>query len=198
VNLSKANIYIKLMIDGVASRPFSAETMPPQKIPLDSYRDVIIKNSREHYGTPKAVVEAHIASEWHVAGSEAPASRAPMEQRGQRLSEALAPNFRMKSSSGARNFRDVRDVEPRRAPMAEAKPMTVRVPEERKIPPQVAPQRAVSSEPSAEQEPVRDIPKVLSVLPQQASQGPRKVLHPNVDIDALKRAINESLRKKEE
>ena len=31
VNLSKANIYIKLMIDGVASRPFSAETMPPQK-----------------------------------------------------------------------------------------------------------------------------------------------------------------------
>ena len=35
VNLSKANIYIKLMIDGVASRPFSAETMPPQKIPLD-------------------------------------------------------------------------------------------------------------------------------------------------------------------
>ena len=55
VNLSKANIYVKLMIDGVASRPFSAETMPPQKIPLESYRDVIIKNSRDHYGTPKSV-----------------------------------------------------------------------------------------------------------------------------------------------
>ncbi|MGB7957770.1 MAG: type IV secretion system DNA-binding domain-containing protein [Minisyncoccia bacterium] len=213
VNLSKANIYIKLMIDGVASRPFSAETMPPQKVPLDSYRDVIIKNSREHYGTPKAVVEAHIASEWRVGGSEAPASRsAEPQQRGQRLSEALVPNSRMKAPPGVRNFRDVRDVEPRRAPMAEVKPVTVKVPEERKAPQQVASQQAVpdpirsdkagqsaseASEHRMEQEPVRDVPRILSVLPREAPQGPRKVLHPNVDIDALKRAINESLKKKE-
>ena len=31
VNLSKANIYIKFMIDGVASRPFSAETCRRRK-----------------------------------------------------------------------------------------------------------------------------------------------------------------------
>src|SRR5581483_9660075 len=64
VNLAKANIYIKLMIDGIASRPFSAETIPPQHTPLNSYRDVIIKNSRERYGTTRAVVESRIAGEW--------------------------------------------------------------------------------------------------------------------------------------
>jgi hypothetical protein len=68
VNLAKANIYIKLMVDGVASRPFSAETLPPQKPPLVSYRDVIIKNSSEHYGTPRKVVEEKIASEWQTSG----------------------------------------------------------------------------------------------------------------------------------
>lgn len=69
VNLAKANVYIKLMIDGVASRPFSAETMPPQKTPLLIYRDVIIKNSRERYGTRRKIVEDKIAAEWQT-GSE--------------------------------------------------------------------------------------------------------------------------------
>jgi hypothetical protein len=68
VNLAKANVYIKLMIDGVASRPFSAETLPPDRPPLVSYRDVIIKNTRERYGTPRAIVDAKIAAEWETKG----------------------------------------------------------------------------------------------------------------------------------
>ncbi|MDP2598927.1 MAG: type IV secretion system DNA-binding domain-containing protein [Candidatus Liptonbacteria bacterium] len=70
VNLSKANVYMKLMIDGLASRPFSAETLPPQKAPLVSYRDVIIQNSREHYATPRKVVDERISTEMNT-GSEA-------------------------------------------------------------------------------------------------------------------------------
>ncbi len=66
VNLGKANIYIKLMIDGVASSPFSAETIPPEPKPLVSYRDVIVKNTQKKYGTPRAVVDAKIASEWET------------------------------------------------------------------------------------------------------------------------------------
>ena len=190
VNLSKANIYIKLMIDGVASRPFSAETMPPQAIPLTSYRDVIIKNSRDHYGTPKSVVESRIASEWNMEGGAAGAAKIE-QQKEKRLSEVLVPNARTKTAPAARN---VWDVEPRRAAMGgpEAKPMTVAIREGRKTSPQAVPQR----------EPAHDAPRVAVEAPQisptpQAPQGP-KVLHPNVDIDALKRAINESLRKKEE
>ncbi|HUC01719.1 MAG TPA: type IV secretion system DNA-binding domain-containing protein [Candidatus Paceibacterota bacterium] len=66
VNLAKANVYIKLMIDGVSSKPFSATTLPPQEEPLQSYKDIIIKNTREHYGTPRKVVEEKIASEWQA------------------------------------------------------------------------------------------------------------------------------------
>lgn len=66
VNLGRANVYIKLMIDGVASSPFSAETLPPEPLPLVSYRDIIIKNTQRKYGTPRAVVDAKIASEWET------------------------------------------------------------------------------------------------------------------------------------
>lgn len=61
VNLTKYNVYLKLMIDGVAGRPFSAMTLPPS-LPLEtSNREKIIKVSRERYGNPKEDVEEKIA-----------------------------------------------------------------------------------------------------------------------------------------
>ncbi len=66
VNLPKYNVYLKLMIDGVASRPFSAETLPPPPKPLLTNRDVIISNSQTHYGTRRKIVDEKIASEWAV------------------------------------------------------------------------------------------------------------------------------------
>jgi len=60
VNLPKYNVYLKLMIDGVAGHPFSAETLPPP-IPLEfSNREKIIRASRERYGVKKEVVEEKI------------------------------------------------------------------------------------------------------------------------------------------
>ncbi|MEK7077906.1 MAG: type IV secretion system DNA-binding domain-containing protein, partial [Patescibacteria group bacterium] len=61
VNLAKYNVYLKLMIDGVASRAFSATTLPPYPRPEASYRENIIKHSRDTYGTPREEVEAEIA-----------------------------------------------------------------------------------------------------------------------------------------
>ncbi len=60
VNLSKYNIYLKLMIDGLAGRPFSAQTMPPFPRPEASNKEKIIKVSREKYGTPRKKVEEAI------------------------------------------------------------------------------------------------------------------------------------------
>jgi len=60
VNLGKYNIYLKLMIDGIAGRPFSAETLPPMLKPEKSNREKIIKVSRERYGTSRQVVEEKI------------------------------------------------------------------------------------------------------------------------------------------
>jgi CxxC-x17-CxxC domain-containing protein len=61
VNLSKYNIYLKLMIDGIAGRPFSAQTLPPFEKPEQSHKEKIIKVSRERYGTKRLVVEEKIA-----------------------------------------------------------------------------------------------------------------------------------------
>jgi CxxC-x17-CxxC domain-containing protein len=60
VNLAKYNIYLKLMIDGVAGRPFSARTLSPFPAPEKSSREKIIKVSREKYGTPIKKVEDDI------------------------------------------------------------------------------------------------------------------------------------------
>ncbi len=61
VNLSKYNIYLKLMIDGLAGRPFSAQTLPPFPKSEKSNKEKIIKVSRERYSTPGEIVEEKIA-----------------------------------------------------------------------------------------------------------------------------------------
>lgn len=65
VNLAKWQIYLKLMIDGVASAPFSANTLAPVHINHGN-RDKIIKVTRERYAQPRNVIEDKI-SRW--AGS---------------------------------------------------------------------------------------------------------------------------------
>ncbi|MDD5749939.1 MAG: type IV secretion system DNA-binding domain-containing protein [Patescibacteria group bacterium] len=62
VNISKFDIYIKLMIDGVTSEAFSAHTLPPMKISSDSMltKDKIIKVTRERYAKPRSVIEDKI------------------------------------------------------------------------------------------------------------------------------------------
>ena len=62
VNLAKYNIYLKLMIDGMASRAFSAETLPPISPTEVSQRAAIIDLSRQKYATPRVKVEELIMS----------------------------------------------------------------------------------------------------------------------------------------
>lgn len=88
VNLPNIRIYLKLMIDGVASRAFSADTLPPIPKPAISYKDLIIENSRKKYGTPMAQVEEHIVK-WSL-----PASNSDSPARVQGSSAAMAPVFR--------------------------------------------------------------------------------------------------------
>jgi CxxC-x17-CxxC domain-containing protein len=62
VNLQKFNIYLKLMIDGIAGDAFSATTLPPVYIEdTRENEDKIIQASREHYTCAKLVVEENIA-----------------------------------------------------------------------------------------------------------------------------------------
>lgn len=69
INLGKYNMYLKLMIDGVSSRGFSAAAIPPLP-PLErSNREAIIEHSRKTYAVPRSEVEKEIA-EWALTTEE--------------------------------------------------------------------------------------------------------------------------------
>lgn len=80
VNLPQHNVYVKLMIDGVASRPFSAESLPPLFSQEKSFAQAIIENNRRLYGTSKDMVDKKISAEW-MAG------KAIVEERAERREE---------------------------------------------------------------------------------------------------------------
>jgi CxxC-x17-CxxC domain-containing protein len=64
VNLTKFDIYMKLMIDGVASNPFSATTLPPLSAEhRTNNKEKVIRVSRERYAKTREVVEDKI-SRW--------------------------------------------------------------------------------------------------------------------------------------
>lgn len=65
VNLPKYEMYLKLMIDGIASAPFSAAGLPPLKDDEKTNNtEKVINYSREKYASDRATVEEKIMS-WH-------------------------------------------------------------------------------------------------------------------------------------
>ncbi len=60
VGLGIGQIYLTLMIDGVGSPPFSAETIPPIEAPSISYRNDVVMASRAHYSRSREEVVAEI------------------------------------------------------------------------------------------------------------------------------------------
>lgn len=68
INLPNYHIYLKLMVDGVTSRPFSAATLPPLKYEIESnIRDRIVDASRVKYSRAREEVEDAI-TQWSGTG----------------------------------------------------------------------------------------------------------------------------------
>src|SRR3989344_3578232 len=90
VGLGIGQIYLTLMIDGVGSVPFSAETIPPIELPPVSYRDDVIRNSRDTYSRPREEIEALVKKKQQVfasppkvaRGQAGPPQRLPDRNRG--------------------------------------------------------------------------------------------------------------------
>jgi len=59
VNLPKYQIYLKLMVDGVSTPPFSASTLGPIATVLGSAQKVI-EQSRERYAEPRPIIEEKV------------------------------------------------------------------------------------------------------------------------------------------
>ncbi|MST04071.1 MAG: hypothetical protein EXS49_00675 [Candidatus Pacebacteria bacterium] len=61
VSLPNYNIYLKLLVDGVSTRPFSATTLPPFNAPTTcAPKEVIIESSRRLYAKSKEFIEREI------------------------------------------------------------------------------------------------------------------------------------------
>jgi energy-coupling factor transporter ATP-binding protein EcfA2 len=191
VNLAKANIYIKLMIDGVSSKPFSATTVPPHPEPLVSYKDIIIKNSQQHYAVPRKLVEERIASEWQTPSDSAINDK--LDRKNEKpLSEVLKPSARVVPQGG--QPRPSSGITRVTTPGAGA-PRSVKP----------APPALVASAvaPTADK-----IKPVVNATPMDiATSAPARVIRPEpakqfnrpkVDINELRRSINESLKKQTE
>ena len=71
VDLGLRQIYLKLMIDSVSSKPFSATTLPQIQQPRSSYVQEIINNSRKVFAKPRSEVEKRI-TDWHEEGKVIP------------------------------------------------------------------------------------------------------------------------------
>jgi len=101
VNLGVYQVYLKLMIDGVGSQPFSATTLPPIRLPSISYKREIIESSRKLFAQPRAIVEEEIMR-WHEqdrVGGKVPVpptrngeSRAPAPQQVTSQAKGETPN----------------------------------------------------------------------------------------------------------
>jgi hypothetical protein len=73
VNLGFIQIYLKLMIDGISSQPFSATTMGPIKKPEISFREDVINSSHAQFARPRKDVEEIIAKFHEEGRAENPA-----------------------------------------------------------------------------------------------------------------------------
>lgn len=96
VGLGIGQIYLTLMIDGVGSAPFSAETIPPIEVPAVTYRDDVITHSREAYGRPRTEVERFV---YERQQEYAPSPREVKERRS-------GPGNGFRPSNGGPHARD--------------------------------------------------------------------------------------------
>ncbi|MCL4392068.1 type IV secretion system DNA-binding domain-containing protein [Patescibacteria group bacterium] len=79
VNLPNYHVYLKLLVDGVTSRPFSATTLPPFNLESSpAIAEKIIETSRRIYARPRWAVEEEI-NRW--SGVMAPKEEGMTERR---------------------------------------------------------------------------------------------------------------------
>lgn len=80
VNLGMYQIYLRLMIDGMGSQPFSATNLPPIAPPAVSYVSQIMESSRAQFAQPRAGVEEQIKAQMAATAAAPKPERKPVDQ----------------------------------------------------------------------------------------------------------------------
>ncbi|MDO8594578.1 MAG: type IV secretion system DNA-binding domain-containing protein [bacterium] len=188
VNLGIFQIYLKLMIDGVTSQPFSAVTIPPIERQPKSFRDEVIAASRETYARARSVVEQQI-TEWHVPIVPAPKER--KEALPARASEAPPRTSPQREVS-------LPVVQPR-AVAAEREPMRSAVSERRETPAPVAPrppsvERPTIRTPETRPTPVSPTPTQTPISLSNLRAGIKKERPAGAHLSELRKALSDVLQ----
>jgi DNA-directed RNA polymerase subunit RPC12/RpoP len=93
INLPKYHVYLKLLIDGVTSQPFSAITLPPIAQRTAS-ADRVVRVSRERYARGKSEIEEKILR-WSGMGEDMDVDKllAEAEEKKKTMKESRKPRF---------------------------------------------------------------------------------------------------------
>ena len=111
IGLGIGQIYLTLMIDGVGSQPFSAETIPPIEPPAISYREDVVNNSRALYSRSRADMEGLINKrQQDFAPPPKPARSADFARSSGREGGSRDRPFRGRDEGGFRGGRDERSA----------------------------------------------------------------------------------------
>ncbi len=185
VNLPKYNIYLKLMIDGIAGDAFSATTLPPILIETPGINEKVVAVTRERYASSQEDVEEKIRrwtgmlsdEEKQALRTQAPASAAP-RQSSRPTAMPSAPRERVPVHGTEAIAKRERVAEaPRPKPVSRPiapKPIAVKLPE-----PEIAaePEPVAVAEPAPVMEPVVEsasIPVAPALtVPKPAATRPR-------------------------
>jgi len=199
VNLGFAQIYLKLMIDGVSSPPFSATTLPPIPKSAVIFKDEIIKSSREQFGHTRTETETMIR-EWHEPDKvpdkvlskekekEPQRSRAPESPRGPDRSEPVRKQEQGGSNATHTQFKsDLKDLlksigqkDALAAPHGQEEKKLPSPLEEKKLPPPMS---------------LKELPKV-PVQPAFSLKNDKKVATPE-NLEGLRNALAAVLKPKD-
>lgn len=89
LSLPKYHAYLRLMIDGVPSKPFSISTLPPPKVEQDEGRITVLRQlSRERYAQKRASVEEKIMR-WAAGAAEAKVAAKQAEKSKEKEEEEM-------------------------------------------------------------------------------------------------------------
>ena len=103
VNLGFTQVYMKLMVDGIGSKPFSARTLDTPPLPEPNFVEEIIENSRKMYAMPRREVEENI-KKWHESTGDKSGNNQPKSQSNG--SSQNNGNFKSQNKFGDRDNRD--------------------------------------------------------------------------------------------
>jgi len=215
VNSTKYNIYLKLMIDGVASHPFSAQTLPPPEPLEHSNRKDIIQASRDRYGVKNKIVEETISNWMESKAGQPVAEKNTTDSKDNNsvpsktpLKPAIQDNLSAQNPSDTMLYNAICSrcgkptkviFQPEEGRPVYCKSCRKKIKSQREEGKSSQGDAAVASKEDTKVESVFFRPKkstednVAKPAPQQNASKPKK----EINLAELKKAVDESLKKKE-